>query len=405
MIVAADPTATDYTFTECQGTAIPYPTRTSETRAYPNTLTPIYLNHVGRHGSSFRSSKKHTAKLLQTPHRADSIGSITPMGRELISSCNLINNQTTSRWGALDSLGIAEQRAIASRAFMAFQPIFKNTKVNAIASYIPRCIMAMYEFTHQLTRLNNNIEVYTTSGRQNSPTLRPWLEDETYQAFIDSNEWQKITADFTRQQTPINLARRAVGNSYPFLENEAIEVSLNIFKVLTSCSAMSRDIDLQKYFTLDEINALWKIENIHHYLTYSATTLSNAVPKLATNLLLYLIHTTDGAITGANPYSAMLRFGHAETLIPLLAIMHIPGCYYMTNYFDTVGLYWRDFHIAPMSANLQIILFRTTSGNHYIRVDLNEAPLPLIPGRDTIYISWETAREHLIKCLPQYLQI
>lgn len=405
VVVAADPTATDYTFTECQGTAIPYPTRTAETRAYPDTLTPIYLNHVGRHGSRFLSSKKHTAKLLQTLHRADSIGSITPMGRELISICNLINNQTASRWGALDSLGIAEQRAIASRAFMAFQPIFKNTKVNAIASYIPRSIMSMYEFTHQLTRLNNNIEVYTTSGQQNSPTLRPWLEDETYQAFIDSNECQKISANFTRQQTPTNLARRAVGNSYPFIENEAIEVSLNIFKVLTGCSAMSLDIDLQKYFTLDEINALWRTENLRNYLTYSASTLSNAAPELATNLLLDLIHTTDNAIAGVNPYSAMLRFGHAETLIPLLAIMHIPGCYYMTNYFDTVGLHWRDFYIAPMSANLQIILFRATSGKYYIRVDLNETPVSLIPGRDTIYIPWETAREYLIRCLPPHLRI
>lgn len=96
----------------------------------------------------------------------------------------------------------------------------------------------------------------------------------------------------------------------------------------------------------------------------------------------------------------MLRFGHAETLIPLLAIMHIPGCYYMTNYFDTVGLHWRDFYITPMSANLQIILFRATSGKYYIRVDLNETPASLIPGHDTIYIPWETAREYLIKCLP-----
>lgn len=72
----------------------------------------------------------------------------------------------------------------------------------------------------------------------------------------------------------------------------------------------------------------------------------------------------------------------------------------MTNYFDTVGLHWRDFYVVPMASNLQMILFRSESGKYYLRVDLNEQPVPLIPGRQTIYIPWATAREYLNRCLP-----
>ena len=403
--LAVDPTATDYSFIECQGSANPYPDRTVRDLAYPDSLKPVYLNHVGRHGARFLSSSKYTTSLLRTLHKADSLKTITPMGRELIRICDLVVTRTAGRWGALDSLGMAEQRAIASRAFMAYRPLFDNTKINAISSYVPRCVMSMDEFTHQLTRLNNKVEIYMSSGRQNSPLVRPWNDDEAYKEFMAGEEWHKVYEDFLNKQVPVTVAERALGKNYPFFGDEARDVSLAIYKVLAGCAAMSVQIDLQKYFTQAEINALWSVENLHHYLTHSASTLSSAAPDLASKLLSELISTIDTAIAGSNPYSVMLRFGHAETMMPLLALMHIPGCYYMTNYFDTVGLHWRDFYVVPMASNLQMILFQSDSGKYYVRVDLNETPVPLIPGQNTIYIPWQQARDYLNRCLPLHYQV
>ena len=403
--LAVDPTATDYSFIECQGSANPYPDRTVRDLAYPDSLKPVYLNHVGRHGARFLSSSKYTTSLLRTLHKADSLKTITPMGRELIRICDLVVTRTAGRWGALDSLGMAEQRAIASRAFMAYRPLFDNTKINAISSYVPRCVMSMDEFTHQLTRLNNKVEIYMSSGRQNSPLVRPWHDDEAYKEFMAGEEWHKVYEDFLNKQVPVTVAERALGKNYPFFGDEARDVSLAIYKVLAGCAAMSVQIDLQKYFTQAEINALWSVENLHHYLTHSASTLSSAAPDLASKLLSELISTIDTAIAGSNPYSVMLRFGHAETMMPLLALMHIPGCYYMTNYFDTVGLHWRDFYVVPMASNLQMILFQSESGKYYVRVDLNETPVPLIPGQNTIYIPWQQARNYLNRCLPLHYQV
>lgn len=404
-VSALDPTATDYSFAECQGSAIPYPDRTVRDLAYPDSLKPVYLNHVGRHGARFLSSSKYTTSLLRTLHKADSLKTITPMGRELIKICDLVVARTAGRWGALDSLGMAEQRAIASRAFMAYRPLFDNTKINAISSYVPRCIMSMDEFTHQLTRLNNKVEIYMSSGRQNSPLVRPWQDDEAYKEFIAGEEWHKVYEDYLNKQIPVSVAERALGKNYPFFGDEARDVSQSIYKVLAGCAAMALQIDLQKYFTKAEINALWSVENLHHYLTHSASTLSTTAPDLATNLLSELISTIDEAIAGKNPYSVMLRFGHAETMMPLLALMHLPGCYYMTNYFDTVGLHWRDFYVVPMASNLQMILFQSGNGKYYLRVDLNEKPISLIPGQETIYIPWQQAREYLNRCLPLHSQL
>lgn len=402
---AVDPTTTDYTFIECQGSAIPYPHRTVQELAYPDSLTPVYINHVGRHGARFLSSSKYTTSLLRTLHKADSLRTITPMGRELIDICELVVARTAGRWGALDSLGMAEQRAIASRAHMAFPMLFDNTKINAISSYVPRCVMSMDEFTHQLTRLNNKVEIYMSSGRQNSSLVRPWDSDDDYKTFMKGEEWHKVYEDYLNAKVPVSVAERALGKNYPFDADEARDVSMGIYKVLAGCSAMSIELDLQKYFSRNEINALWSVENLHHYLTHSASTLSDAAPNLAVKLLTELIETMEEAVEGKNKYSVMLRFGHAETLMPLFALMHLPGCYYMTNYFDTVGLHWRDFYVIPMAANLQMILLKSDSGNYYVRTDLNENPVPLIPGRQTIYTPWSAVREYLTRCLPLHLQI
>ena len=122
---------------------------------------------------------------------------------------------------------------------------------------------------------------------------------------------------------------------------------------------------------------------------------------IASPLLEDLIATTDAFIAGDLSVGKVnLRFGHAETLMPLLALMHLPGCYYLTNYFDTVGLHWRDFDVVPMAANLQMILFRTRGGDYYVRVDLNEVPVPLIPNSTSLYTPWPEARNYLQRCLP-----
>lgn len=379
---------------------MPYPQKTVADLAYPDSLKPVFINHVGRHGARFLSSSKYTTSLLRVLHKADSLHTITPDGRNLMKLCHLIVKQTAGRWGALDSLGMAEQRAIASRAYAAFPSLFNQTEIHAISSYVPRCIMSMYEFTHQLSRLNNKIEIVTSSGRKYSPLLRPWDGNEEYKEFISSESWHQVYDDYFNQKVTTSPAIKVLGKNFPLEAEEAKDITMNIYKVLAGCSAMSVKVDMLSYFTSEELNSLWSVENLHHYLTHSSSTLSAVPTEVASLLLNELISTMQEAYEGKSLYKVRLRFGHAETLMPLFALMHLPGCYYITNYFDTVALHWRDFYVVPMAANLQMILFKSETGNFYVRTDLNETPVPLIPGRSNIYTRWEDAKSYLERCLP-----
>ncbi|MDE5942071.1 MAG: hypothetical protein K2H14_08180, partial [Muribaculaceae bacterium] len=148
-VCGADPTATSYSVDDCLGSARPYPAP-DDPATYPDSLTPVFVNHVGRHGARYLSSPKTSVDLLKELQRADSAGVLTPLGKSLMATARHIIEISHNRWGALDSLGMAEQRGIASRMFRAYPALFADSRVDAISSYAPRCVMSMYEFTHQL---------------------------------------------------------------------------------------------------------------------------------------------------------------------------------------------------------------------------------------------------------------
>jgi len=402
---AADPTATRYTMTDCQGSLRPYPVPASSVTV-PDSLTAVFINHIGRHGSRFPASAANSMSMRKALLRADSIGTITSLGRELLQITNLVINMSDGRWGALDSLGMAEQRGIASRMVMSYPEIFGSTsKVHAISSYSPRAMMSMYSFTHQMDRLNNKLEFTTSTGRQNSQLLRPFDTDPEYINFRKSEVYKTPYDEHIASVCPTSAIRRVLGDNYPFADkDDELRLALTEYYIIAGLSAMGLTYDPLKLFTIEEYNALWSCLNMRQYLQRTATTLSSVPADIAGQLVLDLIATTDNAIDGKSDYSAYLRFGHAETIMPLTSLLRLPGCYYLTNYFDTVALHWRDFEVVPMASNLQFILLRNARGIYYLRVDLNECPICLIPNDQRIYIPWSEARAYMMHCVPIYMQ-
>lgn len=402
---ANDPTDTSYSTIDCLGSSKPYPVPDKMVET-PDSLTPVFINHIGRHGSRFLSSANASIKLLRRLAEADSIGNLTKLGSELKALVTAVVEQSHNRWGALDSLGMAEQRGIASRMFRTYPMLFNDTKIEAICSYSPRCLMSMYEFTHQIDRLNNSVEIYTAAGRQNSPLMRPFDVDADFIKWYKSKPWEEVYNMFFQTTAPAAPGRRLIGGSENELSHsDAAQLAWDAYSVLKGLPAMGLSVNMEKYFTNKELNALWACENLGHYLKRSATTISAEPADIASALLQDLISTADQAAAGKTDASVKLRFGHAETLMPLLSLMRLNGCYYLTNYFDTVALHWKDFDIVPMAANLQMILFQSAKGKIYVRFELNEQPIPLIPNSDQTIIPWQKAREYLTRCLPLHMQI
>lgn len=405
-VSGADTGATAYDMTQCEGSLTPYPTR--ESVEYPDSLVPVFINHVGRHGARYPASSANCLALQKVLSKADSLGTITPLGRKLAALNDEVIALSNGRWGALDSLGMAEQQGIAARMFYNFTEVFSNKgTVKAISSYSPRAMMSMFAFTHQLDRLNNRNEFDTSTGRSTSYLLRPFDTDESYLEFRRTNAWKPAYDGYFNSACPTSAIERVLGKDYPFATAaEKRDAAITEYYVLAGMSAMGLPSRMDEFFNEEEANALWSCFNLRQYLMRTATTVSGVPADIASALVLDIVSTTDAFIDGSSAsVCAVLRFGHAETLMPLLSLLHVPGCYYLTNYFDTVAAHWCDFNVVPMAANVQFILFKAKkSGRYYVRVDLNEVPVKLRPGDDAVYYPWGELRRYLTNCVPLYAQ-
>lgn len=406
-LFASSPTDTDYSFTQCEGSLTPYPAPAGQFE-FPDSLTPVFINHVGRHGARYPASAANCLTLRRALEHADSLGTITQLGRQLRKLNDEVITASNNRWGALDSVGMNEQAMIAARMFYNFTEVFgRESVIKAISSYSPRAMMSMYCFTHQLDRMNNRLTFETSTGRINSRLMRPFDLDEDYLAFRKDKLSQPAYDEYFNKTAPISAIKRVLGENYPWASDEAArELAITEYYVVAGLSAMGLSSQMDKYFTEDEANALWSCFNLRQYLQRTATTISSVPADIAADLVLDLIETTDAFVNGENTTtSAVLRFGHAETLMPLLSLLHIPGCYYLTNFFDTVGQHWRDFDVVPMAANIQFIVFKARrSGRYYVRVDLNERPVALRNGDDSVYYQWGELRRYMMDCVPLYAQ-
>lgn len=400
---ASGPMATDYSFNECEGSAMPYP-YTGAPAEYPDSLVPVFINHVGRHGARYPSSASNCLNLKRALEHADSIGSITTLGRKLKSLNDRIISLSNNRWGALDTLGMSEQAGIALRMFYGYTEVFSSGgTVRALSSYSPRAMMSMYCFVHQLDRLNNRMTFQTVTGRVNSPALRPFDLDKDFINYRRSGPWKKPYDEYVASTVPLTALRRVLGENYRFgSEEDARAMAMVEYAVVSGVSAMGLESEMATYFTPEEANALWSCKNLSQYLQRTATTVSTLPADIAATLVTDIINTTDAYVKGTDrETTAILRFGHAETLMPLLSLLRIPGCYYLTNYFDTVATHWRNFDVVPMAANVQFILFKSRkSGNFYVRINLNEVPVRLRKGSDDIYFPWPELRRYMNECLP-----
>ena len=388
-----------FTYENGRASLSPYP-GCEEITEYPDSLTPIFINHVGRHGSRYPAGSYHTMLLKDALDMADSLKTITPLGKQLKEETETVISATAGRWGELDTIGEKEQRGIAERMFEKYPQLLDSATISAISSDSPRSIMSMYFFTQQLAKSVKDITISTESGRKFTPLMRNYELDEAYQAYRADTAYTAAYNRFAAANISIEPLLRVLGEDFPLDYNTVYDLALAEYYVSAGMNAMGLEHDASKYFTIEEYRSLWSIFNFRQYLLYSASLVATRPAETAAPLLQNIVATADSVVTGKLHIAAKLRFGHAETLMPLMALLQAPGCYYLTHYYDTLADNWKDYEMFPMAANLQLVYFKAPSGKIYVRAEYNEKPMQLLPGAKSPYVDWNDLRLRFLELLP-----
>lgn len=402
---------------EYEGTMMPYNfDGVDVVPVWQDSLQPVYLAHVARHGARYISSPKKLDKLRKAIAGSKESGSLTKTGIAFESLLDRISEVSDGRWGALSEVGCMEEQQIAKNLYSLMPSLLKDAKVNAISSYVPRVAMTMYEFCHQLAWMSSDVRISSSEGKEYDALLRCFEADPEFDKYRSEGEWKLLHDSIIDAKVSPEPAKRILGNQRGLSDKKLRKLTMEMYDVLQSLDAFGMPAADQQFMSADEFKSCWEVDNMEHYLRNAITPYSDMAGKATAPLLAKIVADADNALDnkrlemtlksagmyseGILPerYDANLYFGHAETLMPLLSLMGVEGCSYVSTDLDVLSSKWRDYDIVPLGAHLDIILLAGPSGTIYVALQLNGNFLPPLPD-GKIISTWESYRNYLINLL------
>lgn len=375
-----------------------YPSTKADNTPAPKGYKPFHISHYGRHGSRYLISDNDYTNVAALLHKADSMGALSPLGKELTMRMDSLMLEAAGKGGALSPLGRRQHRAIAARMAANYPEVFAdNSHITARSTLVPRCILSMSSFCESLKEKNPKLQIDMESAERYMAYLCHDVDES--RAFNDRRGWwaevqRKMKARNTR---PDRLVAEIFADK-DFMEKyvNPADFMWSIYWLASDAQNTEGKIDFYKYFTPDELFDLWQCFNADFYARHSNYAPAKGVHlRNADNLLNNIIATADSAIESDTP-SAALRFGHDGNVVPLTARMHLAGCDSMMNCPDRFYEGWCDWKVSPMAANVQLIFFRNPKrpGDVLVKILHNEKETRIPVATDIWpYYRWEDVKK------------
>ncbi|MBD5357934.1 MAG: histidine phosphatase family protein [Bacteroides sp.] len=355
---------------ELNGTMMAYDFKNSDTVVpWSNDMKPIFINYMARHGARYLSSEKKVERLRSELTEAAQKGNLTKAGEEFLTVIQMTDSVTAGNWGALNIVGMEEEQRLGKEMYSIAPSLLKSGKIEARATYVPRVVMTMYELCHELARSSSDIEISTMEGKQYNPLLRYFKVDSDYANYIENGPWKKTYDEYASHTIPVTPAAKLFHTSPD--DKKLRELVMDMYGVLQSLPASGLYAPVKEWFSQEEYTDCWKVDNLQHYYQRSISKFSDIAARSATPLLNDIIESADQAIAGKSSLAASLRFGHAETVIPLFALMRLPGCYAPDCTAENTAENWKDWEVSPLGANLLMVLLKDSKGNINVALRLN----------------------------------
>lgn len=382
----------------------------------PAGLEPVFIDHLGRHGSRYYTSPKDMEKMLATLEYARSEGALYRRGEDLEAAVR--GFMKASDFGQVTPLAAEQQRGIARRMYHRAPGLFRypgGRKVLASATYKKRAQDTRDAFLAELASLSgaDPRTDFTTTVSTGCQTLRFFDCDAGYRAYKKGRSWLLTPYYLSLAARTRKVSGAVLGGffSKDFLDgmdsgkqapNGTFSSSTEMAAALYKLYAMEQQLPerrfgFRKYFDraqlawfeyLDDYNAFY--EKGPGYPGSSITFAMGA------QLLRDFLDTTERAAEDpAGSPAAVLRFAHAETVMPMAALMKLSGASEQAAEYPFAGRRWKSAEVAPMSANIQWLLFRRKDGGCELEILLNERPVLIdapLPHNGYFY-DWPAVRE------------
>ncbi|MEV5957205.1 histidine-type phosphatase [Streptomyces sp. NPDC051987] len=380
----------------------------------PAGYTAVFTENVSRHGSRAATDGEDGDILLTLWKQAQADGRLTARGRRLGPDVQALEAAMSAiGYGNLSGRGKDELRATAVRLEERLPSLFSSVaangeKIDVVSSGQGRAVDSGTVFSTALTdadpalkssfgaaRVDKNLLYFHKSA--GGVDYQKWLASDrrlasTLKSVTDQPASHRAAARVLGRIFKPAFVQRIVDGDFSSTADD-LTAATAVYNLYAIAAAMSEESPDGKGWRFDRYiaprDAAWfgyLSDAEDFYEKGPSFSDSDITYRMAQPLLDDLFKQVEAKRDGTSNLGAELRFTHAEEIIPLAALMRLPGSEKAATpgvdytYADNP---WRGAETASLAANIQWDVFE--KGDDYlVRMLYNEKEIPFKAGCEPI---------------------
>ena len=390
--------------TDSYGTKAVY-TPEQNSRSYqkaPAGFTPVFTENVSRHGSRSATDSSDGDLILALWNKAEAEGQLTAKGREFGPKTQALEAAMSSiGYGNLSARGKAEIQATATRMEKRLPSLFatiaKNKEpIDVVSSGQGRAVDSANLYGAALAQTDPDLTSLIGTTRTDKDLLyfhkaaggaayRDYIANDqrlatTLTSVTDQPKTHRAARDVLKKLFKPAFVDRITAGEFSSIGTD-VEAATAVYNLYAIAPAMSEESPggkgwgMDRYISARDADWFGYISDAEDFYEKGPGFADSDITyKMAGVLLDDFFKKVEAKRDGTSDLGAELRFTHAEEIIPLAALMGLPGstkAVTVEQPYTYASNPWRGAAVAPLGSNIQWDVYRR--GNTYlVRMLYNE---------------------------------
>lgn len=374
------------------GSRTPYPVPAVTDPAGPVGFSPVFLQHLGRHGARTSTPGDDGAEAGLLWRRASRAHALTPLGAQLGPVLDVLDAATDRiGLGRLTTAGRSEQEGLGRRTGTRVAALWASAdtsdEIDVVTSGRTRTQQSAQSFAAGLTAVQPGLRI--DPARTDRRLLYFDTTDAQYRAFLaDGKEWRRAYAAAMRGTDLEAAARDVLERLYTpafvaALDDPQAEAE-SLYERYRGAPSLAADlaapVDMTRFFPASAAASFAFAEDARYFYSRGPGVTGDDRSHRAAQVLVDDFLTSAGRRLAGGHTVAVLQLAHAEEVVPLAALLELPGSRQLGSAQQVYGWDDSDFRtasVAPVSATLDWTVWRDETGSVLVSIAQNEVPTRL----------------------------
>ena len=372
----------------------------------PAGYGPVFTQMLARHGARALTSANDIEYIKQLIDYAAGDGALTDLGSELrVPVSSLEEANVALGYGNLSGLGVEEHQDLAARLLARQPELFrsaasKKRHVMVVSSGKDRAVDSGNNFAASLATHAPALAPFIEPPVTNTHLLYFFAEDKPYQDWLANDPAlnakldqifysershreahgmlsRLFSAEFVDKLASGKFSFKNPKTGGTIVLNE-VDLAVSLYNLYQIAPGLSKEgtWDFARFVPAAPAQWFAYVSDAGQFYEKGPSFAGNAITfEMARVLQDDFFNEVKAYCSHDGAFVADLRFAHAETIIPLAALMQLPysdqqvassGTY---NYDDNT---WRGALVSPYAANIQWDAYTNDAGDCLVRMLYNE---------------------------------